>query len=397
LSTSHANDVVLIDVTRLLQRRILGRLPTGIDRVGLEYVRHFGERSTALVRLGGLWVELSRHDSTRVFRALLSTYGNCNLLLALVLVKALPRSVFFRKFYSGRFYFNTGHTGLERANFSQRLKSFGLRPMFFIHDLIPLSHPEYCRPLEAQRHRARLNTLLSSGHGVIANSAVTLQTLASYAITNDLPMPLSTAARLAPAKLDFAGEASPSHKPYFVMLGTIEPRKNHVLMLMLWRQLIERLGEDAPCLVIIGQRGWECENVVDLLERCETIKGFVFEHPACTDGELARWLAHAKALLFPSFVEGFGMPLVEALSLGCPVLASDLPAFREIAGNVPEYIDPLDGKRWMELVTDYALDGSLSRIAQQERIEEFVVPTWAAHFEQVESLMMCLRDATENI
>jgi glycosyltransferase involved in cell wall biosynthesis len=171
------------------------------------------------------------------------------------------------------------------------------------------------------------------------------------------------------------------------MLGTIEPRKNHWLMLQLWRQLIERLGEHAPRLVIIGQRGWECENVVDLLERCESLKGFVFEYSVCSDADLGTWLHHAQALLFPSFSEGYGMPLIEALVQRVPVIASDLPVFREIAGVIPEYIDPLDGKRWSELIQEYALVESPARRSQRQRMEKFVAPTWDMHFEKVEALM----------
>lgn len=383
----------LIDVTRLVDRRMQGRLPTGVDRVSLEYVRHFGQQSTALVRFAGQWIELSRPDSERVFEALLSPAGNFNSLIRWAVGKALPRRL-GQGFSAPRFLFNTGHSGLERLQYAKRLQRSGLQPLFFVHDLIPLTHPEYGRPGEAARHRVRMNTVLAAGRGVITNSAATLDELRLYAMATGLPMPPAVAALLAPAKLPVADAKSPLNRPYFIMLGTIEPRKNHWLMLQLWRQLIERLGEAAPCLLLIGQRGWECENVVDLLQRCKTLKGFVFEHRACSDGDLASWLQHAQALLFPSFAEGYGMPLVEALALGVPVIASDLPAFREIAGNIPEYVDPLDGKRWAELVVEYAQPESPLRLAQCHRIKDFVPPTWDAHFQRVEALMarLCLAE-----
>jgi glycosyltransferase involved in cell wall biosynthesis len=376
----------LIDVTRLLDRRMQGRLPTGVDRVSLEYVRHFGERSVALVRFAGQWIELSRRDSERVFEALLSPDGLCNSLIRRAVARAFPRSA-VQRFSAPRFLFNTGHSGLEKVQYTHRLQRSGLKPLFFVHDLIPLTHPEYCRPGESGRHRARMNTMLGAGRGVIANSAATLEELTAYAKANGLPMPPAVVALLAPARLPAPAADTPLNKPYFVMLGTIEPRKNHWLLLQLWRQLIEQLGEAAPRLVIIGQRGWECENVVDLLERCETLKGFVFEHPVCSDAELASWLHHAQALLFPSFSEGYGMPLVEALAQGVPVIASNLPVFREIAGDIPEYVDPLDGKRWGELIVEYARTDSQVRLAQCQKMAGFAAPAWDAHFEQVEALM----------
>jgi glycosyltransferase involved in cell wall biosynthesis len=383
----------LIDITRLLGRRMQGRLPTGVDRVSLEYVRYFGGRSTALVRFGGQWIELSRQDSERIFEALLSPSENFHSLTRWAVTRAFPRSL-GRRYAASRFLFNTGHSGLEKMDYVHRLQRSGLKPLFFVHDLIPLTHPEYCRPGELERHRTRMNAVLGTGHGVIANSAATLEGLAAYAAANDQRMPPAVVAPLAPAQLPLpVAPARPLNEPYFVMLGTIEPRKNHWLLLQLWRQLIERLGEAAPRLVVIGQRGWECENVVDLLERCEPLQGFVFEQPACTDTELVSWLRHAQALLFPSFTEGYGMPLVEALALRVPVIASNLPVFREIAGDIPEYVDPLDGNRWRELITAYAPAESRIRGTQCQRMAEFIVPTWEAHFEQVEALMERLNAA----
>jgi glycosyltransferase involved in cell wall biosynthesis len=192
---------------------------------------------------------------------------------------------------------------------------------------------------------------------------------------------------LAPGMSRIVPGKRPMDAPYFVILGTIEPRKNHWLMLQLWRGLIEQMGAQAPRLVVIGQRGWECENVVDMLERCKQLNGFLEEHPACSDEQLITFLHHAQALLFPSFAEGFGMPLVEALAHGLPVIASDLPVFREIAGNIPEYIAPLDGKRWSERVIEYAKPVSPLRQAQLRRMEGYIAPTWAEHFAKVDELM----------
>jgi glycosyltransferase involved in cell wall biosynthesis len=171
------------------------------------------------------------------------------------------------------------------------------------------------------------------------------------------------------------------------MLGTIEPRKNHWFVLHVWRRLVENLGDRAPTLVVIGRRGWECENAVDMLERCGPLKGKVIEEASCSDARLHNYLLHAQALLFPSFVEGYGMPLAEALALRVPVIASDLPVFHEIAGDIPEYLDPLDGPGWMTRIMQYAGAGSPQRTAQLARIEAFRAPTWQEHFEVVDTFI----------
>jgi glycosyltransferase involved in cell wall biosynthesis len=380
----------IIDITRLLDRRMKKRLPTGIDRVSLEYIRYFGESSTALVRFFDQWIELTQRESEWIFDALLSLDNLDKASVRRVVVKALLRSV-GQRFLKPRYLFNTGHSGLDNTKYGQRLKQSQLKPIFFIHDLIPLTHPEFCRPGESIKHRARMDTMIEFGYGVIANSETTLTALTDYTkIRGDL-MPPAIVAPLAPASLEVSVNKAFLNKPYFVILGTIEPRKNHWLLLQLWRQLVEQWGKDAPCLVIIGQRGWECENIEDLLDRCEVLKDFVYEYSVCSDAELANWLQHSRALLFPSFAEGYGMPLIEALSLSVPVIASDLPAFHEIAGDIPDYIDPLDGKGWASMIMEYTKKDSLSRKHQCQRMAVFEIPTWVSHFELVESFMERLR------
>lgn len=128
-----------------------------------------------------------------------------------------------------------------------------------------------------------------------------------------------------------------------------------------------------------------------MLERCASLPGTVIEEANCSDERLHAWLQHARALLFPSFVEGYGMPLVEALGLGVPVLASDLDVFREVAADIPDYLDPLDGPAWAARIRDYARDDSHERTAQLARIEHFREPTWVDHFERVDAFLDTLR------
>jgi glycosyltransferase involved in cell wall biosynthesis len=276
---------------------------------------------------------------------------------------------------------------LDRPDYGVEVVRRCLKSVFFLHDLIPISHPEYCRAGEAERHHRRLETMLSTGRGLIVNSVATRDELMAYAAERCVAVPPCAVALLAPAKLPEPYRGRPLEKPYFVVLGTIEPRKNHSLLLHIWRQLVAELGDAAPQLVVIGQRGWECEQVVDLLDSCAALRGQVTELPRCDDRELATWLAHAQALLFPSFIEGFGMPLVEALTLGVPVIASDLQVFREIAGEIPHYLDPLDGPGWRRAVLEFVRPGSIERQTQIRRMANYVPPTWDQHFAVVEELL----------
>jgi glycosyltransferase involved in cell wall biosynthesis len=168
--------------------------------------------------------------------------------------------------------------------------------------------------------------------------------------------------------------------PYFVSIGTIEPRKNHLLLLNLWRRMVEELGPRAtPRLVLVGRRGWENENILDMLDRCPGLKGVVEERGHLSDREMWPLVQGARALLMPSFAEGFGLPVIEALKLGAPVLCSDIPAHREIAHPVAEFLDPLDGPSWRRAILDYAAPSSNRRAEQLRRLESWRAPTWEQH------------------
>ncbi len=288
---------------------------------------------------------------------------------------------------AGTVLFNPGHSGLESENYYKLIQSWKLAPVFVVHDLIPLTHPEYCRPGEREKHFARIRRIWETGRAVVTNSQATLDALSAFAARCGARLPPCIAALLGPGKPAHTECRRMIDEPYFVVLGTIEPRKNHLLLLQVWRHLVERYGSRAPRLVLIGQRGWECENVVDLLERCETLRGVVTELHACSDAELHCYLHHAQALLFPSFAEGYGMPVLEALAQGVPVIASSLPVFQEFARDIPEYIDPLDGRRWLETIEEYATPHSVLRTRQLARLAEFEPPTWADHFDQVDRLL----------
>lgn len=376
---------MIIDTTRLLGRLLKGRLPTGVDRVDIEYIRHFSHRCDALVRCCGRWLFLSHDDSLKLFDVLIQHDGSQKWMII--------RMVAWYYFFSttvpseGRRLLNISHSGLDREVYRQKLQQYRVKPIIFIHDLIPINYPEYSRPGEKSRHQYRMETALRYGDGIIVNSKDTLVHLELYANHHSLRMPKSVVAHLATAPLHFYEPHFSMNKPYFVMLGTIEPRKNHWLMLHIWREMVEKMGNDAPLLIIIGQRGWECENIIDMLERCDGIRPYVIEKSACSDQELSAYLTHAQALLFPSFVEGYGIPLVEALSIGTPVIASSLSVFQEISGEIPEYLDPLDGKAWMEMIIEYMQPQSAKRLDQISRIRDFVPPTWDDHFNRVEKFL----------
>jgi len=164
--------------------------------------------------------------------------------------------------------------------------------------------------------------------------------------------------------------------PYYVVLGTIEPRKNHVLLLRVWADLAR--NGPPPQLLVIGARGWADPGLFDLLAATPGITVL----SGLPDGEVAALLQGAAALLFPSLAEGFGLPPVEAAALGTPVIASDLPVIRDLLRDYPIYLDPADSYSWVETIKALSLPNASAR-----RQDSRPPPSWVDHFNTVLNLV----------
>lgn len=372
---------LLIDVGRLIWRSWSGRLPTGIDRVCLAYLVHFGDRARTVVHWRGRRIVLAPAASRRLVAVMVAGGPRMRSRLVALLARALTGTVVHRP-RRGQLYLNIGHTGLNDPSLVAWIARHELRAVHFVHDLIPIETPEFCRPGEAGRHVERMTNALRSASGIIGNSQATLTALRDFAQDRRLPAPPMVAAWLAGDALPTDVAPMSTSRPYFVVVGTIEARKNHQLLFRIWERLTERMGDNAPRLVVIGQRGWEAAEAFALLDRLAP-QAVVIERRRCGDAELAALLKGSRALLMPSFAEGFGMPVVEALRLATPVIASDLPVFREIAGDIPTYLSPHDGAAWERAILDFRGE-ALERARQVEAMRGYRAPDWPGHFARVE-------------
>jgi glycosyltransferase involved in cell wall biosynthesis len=159
------------------------------------------------------------------------------------------------------------------------------------------------------------------------------------------------------------------------------------LLLQVWRELVRRDGAGAPKLVIVGGRGWKFEAVAALLDRSPALRGHVVEVSGLTTPSLKRLLDGARALLMPSFAEGYGLPVVEALTAGVPVIASDIPVFREICGSRATLISLLDGERWLATIREFA---RLEARTARAHVPAAAVPTWDDYFAGIDAFVRAL-------
>lgn len=275
-------------------------------------------------------------------------------------------------------YLHTSHSRLDKATIPRWLAAAGLAPVFFLHDVIPMDYPEFCRPGEADRHLARLRSIAAHAAVILTNSRTSADAARAQLAAHGLREPPFAVVPLGVEDC-FRNRSSvtairPAH-PYFVVVGTIEPRKNLAFLLEVWRGLVARAGAAAPRLVVIGRRGWENENIVDYLERSRGLAPYLVEASDLSDAGLAALMAGARAVLAPSLAEGFSLPVAEALALGAPVVCSDIPVHREIAGDGATFVAPIDGRGWIEAI-EARCAGAVAAPARAG-----LAPGWREHVE----------------
>jgi len=379
----------LLDLTRLVSRS--GLVLTGIDRVELAYLRAlttadvpvFGLVRTALgfllldragmVRLlthfdGAVWprVDLISKVNPKLSAAAKTGQSAARRLAVRGAMRRSLPAMLQRQFPRGVSYINVGHSNLSERVLSA-VAQCGGKITVMIHDTIPLDYPQYQRSGSPERLAGIVQRVSRWADQVICVTEAEAKNVARH---------LEDAGRVPELHPIHIGVdvAVPSglkrEKPFFMAVGTVEPRKNHGILMDAW----EALGPDAPELLICGKRGWANEA---LFARLDGGAPNVIELPDLSDADLAALYSQTSGLLFPSFAEGFGLPPVEAALAGAPIICSNLPSCREILGAFPVYLDPTDRYQWEKAVRAFVRE-------RPKRGEQTInAPTWDAHFKSV--------------
>ena len=286
------------------------------------------------------------------------------------------------------------HAAEIEAFFAWKKSRQDVAAVFFVHDLLPLDYPEFWWDGHEDIFARRVETILGAADAIVTSTQVARLRILSEFRTRGLTEPPVFAqalpSPLGELQVSSLADASLQSEPYFVVVGTIEPRKNHALLFNVWRRLAER-GVAPPKLVVIGARGWENAETVSLLERCPAVDTFVAETPRLSNAGLSRVLANACGLLMPSFAEGFGLPPIEALGLGTPVVASDIEVFHETTQDCATFCDPLDGPLWGERNVQALTDrGSAFALEARARAKMFRPMKEDEYFRTLESFLATL-------
>ena len=225
----------------------------------------------------------------------------------------------------------------------------GLRFALLVYDLIPIRRPEWFERSLVRLFRACFESILPLCDVVFAISRATAADIEAYArescvvLPNPVtPIPIGTGFGSQSQHVTASHcRALPTVSSYALFVSTIEARKNHTLLFRVWRRLLEELpAERVPTLVFAGHIGWLVDDLMRQIANTDHLNGklVVIEDP--TDAELAMLYRGCLFTVFPSFHEGWGLPVTESLAFGKPCIISNRTSLPEAGGRLARGFDP---------------------------------------------------------
>ena len=228
---------------------------------------------------------------------------------------------------------------IEPAHFGPWNLKPEVKRITVIHDLTPIKFPQFHTWHSALLQQLFLKSILNRAQRIVVNSDSTKRDVVEL-----VPTIADYVQRIYPGKnRQSDGESTveiSNEAPYFLVVGSIEPRKNGIRILESFEQLLQNSPlKVVPDLIFVGGKGWKNDAFHALLEKHKfknhiKMKGFV------PDDELKKLYHHAQALVYPSLYEGFGFPILEAFRQGCPVITSNNSSMPEVGGDAAFYIQP---------------------------------------------------------
>ncbi len=315
-------------------RRLAFRFPSAVQiplmrglRAQRDAAQGFGEAALAAMRLA-----VQRLRQRVAYRAAASTPG------ADVLGEIAPGDLFL-VLGSPWYPFYEQRLAAVRAR--------GARVGVLVYDLIPVMRPEWCHASLVRTFRNWMRDCLPLADLVFAISRSSARDAAAFAAAEGFSL-----AAPVQALLIGTGFSSPPHPgarrtdlpepgSYVLFVSTIEPRKNHVLLFRVWRELLADLPrERIPILVFAGRVGWMSGDFIQQLDNADWLDGMIRHVDSPTDTELAALYEGALFTVFPSLHEGWGLPVTESLAHGKPCLVARTTSLPEAGGTLARYFDP---------------------------------------------------------
>ena len=238
-------------------------------------------------------------------------------------------------------------------------QSAGFRCVPMIHDLIPLSFPQFVSPGYDALLADYFGELIWLADAVMCNSESTRREWMDFCNGFGVEGPAAHAfplgCDLPRTRMESELPRALRHKRFALFVSTIEPRKNHRVLYDAWDRCMRSgaVDPERDRLVFVGRFGWAVDDFTRELSANPATRESIVILKEVDDDLLATLYRESAFVVFPSFWEGYGIPLAEALGYGKPCLSSDAGSLCEIGGDLVMRIDPKDTIRWADKIAHY--------------------------------------------
>lgn len=275
-------------------------------------------------------------------------------------------------------------TRVRRSYLYPRLKKKGVKIIPFVQDIIGVTHPQFCPVDDMLNFLDFVGAIGAYGDEIVVTSHSTKNAVEELYGKLDVSCPL---VKIVPLGGDFKqgqkrkpGQNPVSEEvikitqagPYLLMVGTIDPRKNHRLLIDAYDKGLKELGMH---LVIAGHKGWDVDELLERMEGHEDFNRGLFHVNGASDEEIDYLYEHCYALAFPSYIEGYGLPVIESMAKGVPVIAADTPINMEVGGEYALYFGQDKPGELVEAVSGL-LKNPLEYRRIKDRLKDFYPPAW---------------------
>lgn len=262
------------------------------------------------------------------------------------------------------------------------LKRKGVRIGAYIYDLIPITNPEYCDEGLCHEFLLCFADAMQIFDFILTISQFTKTEVINFRNKFGLSAMPVEAVQLPHANKVENDESgwtpkirALKGKKFALMVSTIEARKNHKYLVDAWRQLYNE-GLEPPDLVFVGRFGWRVDDLMKTLSQSRNFNGRLHILHGLTDGELNKLYQECSFTVFPSFVEGWGLPVGEGLAHGKPSISSMTSAMPEVGGDFVDYVDPWNLRAGIEVIRKMCFDDAYRESRRRNIEKNFVARNW---------------------
>lgn len=256
----------------------------------------------------------------------------------------------------------------------------GIRFALMVHDLLPVTHPQFVSRSHIPGFVNWLHSMAEVADLVLTPSSSSANAFAEWAaLDGQRPRPVCPVKFGAgfPSSAHHHDFQEPETRKHVLYVSTIEVRKNHILLFRIWERLIAEHGRDAvPQLIFVGKYGWEIDDLKAALSASRFLDGKITVIQNATDGELARLYNEALFTVFPSYCEGWGLPVAESLLHGRYCVASNATSIPEVAGLFAGYHEPTDMEGAYGLIARALYEPGFLKAMERRIREEYQAPGW---------------------